>query len=240
MSGFIQGGNAGPALTSALWDDGYQLFNSRDDGFPLAAPDIRWGVLRQGKFQDFSLYTVTEIGSGSQPPLLGGGIQLITGGTDDNEENMQLTRVLFKLATGYPVWFVTELASDDVILGEVLAGLCIIDTTLIAGMTDGIYFEKAATSAALSLTAIKNSSSTSKVLSTNLVDDTFIRLGFYFDGAGTIIPWVNEVPLTSLAITTNIPDDEFLSPSFAVKAGDGNARTLSIRHYVAAQKRQVT
>lgn len=136
----------------------------------------------------------------------------------------------FKFDSTKKIRFAMRFKINDVTESDFIAGLCITDTTLIDGMTDGIYFKKADGDVTLQLVAEVGSVETAVDVA-ELVDDTFIDVEFYYDGS-VMRAWVDGLPAAKLepAAWTAEP----LALSFAVQAGEvTNAKVLSV-DYIGA------
>jgi hypothetical protein len=69
-----------------------------------------------------------------------------------------------------------------------------------------------------------------------MVNDTFISLGFYYDGASSIQYSVNGV-VVGTSVTTNLPDDEDLTVSIALQNGEAVAKTMTVDYVFVAKER---
>lgn len=185
--------------------------------------------------------TKVEAGYGSASAALanvqGGVLQVINAGGDNDSYQAQLKGEPFKLLTGKFTYFEAKFKASEKTQIDLLFGLCITDTTLIAGMSDGVYWRKDDGDAYLDCVSIKNGSPTAKTQIGSLVADTWIRLGFYFDGYSTITPFINGTEYTAQNITTNLANDEELTPSFAIMNGEAAAKTLDLDYIFAVQAR---
>lgn len=197
-------------------------------------------------FNDFMTYvagdwtiTTTEAGAGSAteaPANVAGGVLLVTTDDADNDNDfLQLKGEPFTFATGKKTWFKTRFACDDATQSDIVFGLQITDTSPLA-VTDGVYFIKDDGAATFDLEVMKNSTSTSTTSVATLVDDTYISLGFYFDGVDKIKVFVNDAHVAT-SVTTNMPDDEELTVSFGIQAGEAAAKALSVDYLFAATER---
>ena len=73
-----------------------------------------------------------------------------------------------------------------------------------------------------------------------LVDATFVTLAWYYDGAATVLGFVDNVQACSLTLSgANLTalDDETLTMSFALQAGEAVAKTATIDWIFAAKER---
>jgi len=208
--------NADPAVGHIFFDD-FQEFR-------LAGTDIGW--------------INTETGAGTE--LIGdaaGGVLILTNAVADNDSHeLQWNGEQFKLATGKPLWFEARIKVNESIQHDLLIGLCITDTTLIDGHSDGVYFGKDDGDQNINFVTNKNTTPTSTDTTADLADDTWVRLGFFFDGAGSVFAYVNGV--LKATHTTNIPDDEELAVSICTQAGEAtNVKILSIDYVKVVQIR---
>lgn len=115
-----------------------------------------------------------------------------------------------------------------------MLGLQITDTTPLA-VTDGVYFLKADGSTTLNLLVTKNSTSTTTAAAT-LVDDTYVTVGFVYNGSDKIDVFVNDVRIAT-SVTTNLVDDEELTLSFGIQNGEAAAKVLSLDYLFVSKER---
>ena len=109
---------------------------------------------------------------------------------------------------------------------------------------EGTYFHqvgetlviKADGSTSVSLVVEKNGTATTTTSVATVANDTFIRLGFYYDGASVIEYSVNGVTLGT-SVTTNLVDDEDLTPTFAIQNGEAVAKTMTVDYIFVAKER---
>lgn len=192
---------------------------------------------------DTNHWTITkvELGYGSATAVLqniAGGVLLVTNAAADNDSyQAQFNGEPFKLLTGKFCYCEAKFRTADPTQVDLLFGLAITDTTLIAGFSDGVVWRKDDGDAYLDCQAVKNTTATTKAAVGTLAADTWTRVGFYFDGYGHITPFLNGVEYASLEISTNIPDDEELTPSFAIMNGEAAAKSVYIDYLMAVQAR---
>lgn len=186
-----------------------------------------------------SAYTVTLVEGGAGETTIalvagaaGGELLITTDAAENDGANIQGKGEAFKLTSGKPCYFGCELKISDATQSDVLVGLCITDTDLLGGMTDGIYFRKVDGSAALSFVLEKDSTETTGAVLT-MVADTFYTLEWYFDGTN-VDSYVDGVLQTRLAMT-NLVDDEEITPSIHFLTGEAVAKTANIRWIRAIQ-----
>lgn len=187
---------------------------------PVASTDTPFG---------FSV-TLVEAGAGettlARTDGVGGLLLITTDAAEDDGANLQVTNEAFKLTTSQRlVYFGARLKLSEATQSDILVGLCITDTTLLGGMTDGVYFEKLDGGATWSCTTEKNSTETQTDSIATLVADTYVILEFMFEGAKVNF-YVDGV--LKATHTTNIVDDEELTPSIHFLTGAAAAITCTI------------
>ncbi|RJQ29210.1 hypothetical protein C4571_02130 [Candidatus Parcubacteria bacterium] len=173
-------------------------------------------------------FTTTETGVNTVviSTTAGGRLLLTTGATENNGISMQLTGEAFKLESNKPLYFGTKLQVNDADQVDLFIGLCITDTDLAGGMTDGVYFESLDESASISCVTEKDSTETQTDSTGTLVDATDKTLEFYWDGSTYIHFYIDGTLVASSS--TNIPTDEELTLSIELLTGEGTANTCSI------------
>lgn len=173
--------------------------------------------------------TVVEVGAGTSTCVLadaaGGNMLMTCAANEDDGPQIQLKGESFKLGGQYPCYFGIRFKVNDADQVDFIAGLCITDTSLLGGMTDGVYFQTVDEAAALTIEIEKDSVASSGSIHT-LVDDTWVIAEFYFDGT-YVDSYINGTLQTRLAVT-NLPDDEELTVSLALLTGEAVANTATI------------
>lgn len=199
-------------------------------------------------FDDFDDYvaaewTITETGTGTRAVgNLDGGILVITNGASDDDANFlqwsgstnAATVETWKFVAGKELWLKARFKISDATQSDFVLGLQITDTTPLA-VTDGVYFLKADGSTTLNLLVTKNSTSTTTAAAT-LVDDTYVTVGFVYNGSDKIDVFVNDVRIAT-SVTTNLVDDEELTLSFGIQNGEAAAKVLSLDYLFVSKER---
>ena len=193
-------------------------------------------------FEDFDYYTaadwtVTETQAGATQALTDGdgGLLLLTNTAADNDlVALQKVGESYRFASGKKLFFEARFKVSNATQSDVVMGLQITDTTPL-DVTDGVFFLKSDDSTTISLLVEKNSTATTTSVGT-LADDTYIRLGFYYDGNSSIQAFVNGTYVATSA-TTNLVDDEDLTISFAIQNGNAVARTMTVDYIYVAKER---
>jgi len=194
-------------------------------------------------FNDFDTYaaadwTVTETDAGATQALTDGdgGLLLITNTAADNDlVALQKKGESFRFASGKKLWFEARFKVSDATQSDLVMGLQITDSTPL-DVTDGVFFIKADGAATVNLLVEKNNTATTTSSVATMVDDTFITLGFFYDGDSTIYYFVNGA-LGGSSVTTNLPDDEDMTVSFAIQNGEAAAKTMTIDYINVAKER---
>jgi hypothetical protein len=99
-----------------------------------------------------------------------------------------------------------------------------------------VFFIKADGSTSVSLLVEKNGTATTTSSVATMANDTFISLGFYYDGASSIQYSVNGV-VKGTSVTTNLVDDEDLTVSIALQNGEAVAKTMTVDYVFVAKER---
>jgi hypothetical protein len=233
--------------------------------FPLPDPTSVSQV-----FQDFNQYvagdwTVTNTGSHATIGLIAGAGGLVDAAGGASSVTSDIGAILsnplsFNLpvnasSSSYPpstkAWFsgtmkATTAANDQLQIGVTSANSALTPT-------DGIYFNKAAGSAAVTFVVRKSSSSlaataysTGTSTVTTLVDATLVELAWYYDGKGYIKVYVNNAEVCSVdvggstgAVVATFPQAVALGGGFGIKAA-ATAPTTSdfiVDYLLVAQER---
>lgn len=197
-------------------------------------------------FDDFDRFvaadwtiTTTEAGAGDASEALAnvdGGVLLITNDAADNDADFfQKVGESFKFEAGKKLWFKARFKVSDATQSDFVMGLQITDTTPL-DVTDGVFFQKDDGDASLDFHVEKNNTATSASAIHTVVSDTWLSVGFYYDGVSEVQYFVNDVKLGTSA-TTNLPDDEELTISFGIQNGEAVAKTMSVDYILAVKER---
>ncbi len=183
--------------------------------------------------------TETEGGAGDAAITIddaaGGVLKIVNDGADNDSVELQYHAELFKMATGKPCWFETRVKISDATQSDFAVGLVATDTTVIDGTDDGVYFKKDDGDANIDFVTTKNGTGTATDTTVDAADNTWVKLGFFFDGASTVYGYVNGV--LKVTHTTNICDDEELTVTLAVQNGEAAAKTFYVDYVKAVQVR---
>lgn len=197
-------------------------------------------------FDDFDTYTagdwtVTETDAGATQALTAGdgGLLLITNTAADNDlVALQKNPAAFSFTAGKKLFFRARFKVSDATQSDLVFGLQVVDTTPL-DVTDGVYFLKADGSAAVSVVCRKNATtgSTSASSIATLADDTYITLGFAYDGEGKVAYEVNGNVVGSLDASSAYLPDTTCTVSFALQNGEAVAKTMTVDYVFVAKER---
>ena len=194
-------------------------------------------------FEDFDYYTagdwtVTETDAGATQALTDGdgGLLLITNTAADNDlVSLQKKGESFRFESGKALFFEARFKVSDATQSDVVIGLQITDTTPL-DVSDGVFFIKADGAATVNFLVEKNNTATTASAIATMANDTFIRLGFYYDGASAVQYFVNGT-YTGSSVTTNLPDDEDMTITIAIQNGEAAAKTMTVDYVYVAKER---
>lgn len=183
--------------------------------------------------------TTTEAGGGDASEDLAGdercGALLITNDSNDNDlDALQGTEEIWKLEAGEKLWFETRLKINDVDQVDMFVGLAITDTTVL-DTSDRVGFQIDDENASILCKTEKNGTETSTDSGVDGADDTYVRLGFYWDGVSAVRFYVNRALVATH--TTNVPDDENLCLTIHFQNGEAAAQTCHIDYFYVCMER---
>lgn len=198
-------------------------------------------------FNDFQQYvaadwTVTNTSSHATIGLTAGagGLISLAGGSSSvtNDIAAIISNPLdFNFTSGQQVWYYVGFKATTAINDQIQLGL----TTANAALTPtaGIYFNKAAGASTIDFIVRKSSTSTTQSAVATLVDATFIRLGFYYNGKDAVDVFVNDSKVYSQTVLTNLPTSTALAAATGLKASATAPTTsdLIVDFTMAAQDR---
>ena len=189
-----------------------------------------------GNFDAVGAYTKTATtGTTLLINAAGGVVEASTAATLNDVTSFQSNSESVQLAAGKPAFFEARAQLSDATASAMVVGLCKTNTTLFTAISDGVYFSKQSGGTALSFNVAKSGSTTQQTNLATLANSTYMRLGFYFDGAGNVTPYVNGV--AGIAVATNVPNTQTLTPTFGVQAGAGAVKKLDVDYYQFMQAR---
>lgn len=197
-------------------------------------------------FDDFDKYTAadwtittTEAGAGSATEAVSdadGGVLLITNDDADNDADFfQWASETYTFTAGKKLFFKARVKVSDATQSDFVLGLQITDTTPL-DVTDGVFFQKDDGDANLDVHVEKDGTATSSTAVHTVVDDTWMVLGFAYNGLDAVDFFVDDARVATLAVA-NLPDDEELTISFGIQNGEAAAKTMSVDYILVAKER---
>ena len=219
------------AETHSKWVNGNLVFYTarRDEWIYAMGPDVKQFIedfaqpnLDAALLQGWT-NTAVEGGTGTSTHIAktgDGKLGVLRWDAAANENDglqSQLLCETFKLATDKPMYFGAHWAITEKTQSDAILGICITDTSVIASVSDGVYFMTNDGDANLDVVTEKDSSATTTDTGVDLVDGAFVTTEFFFDGAGTIRFYVDGTLVATH--TTTIPDDEYLTATIAYLNG---------------------
>ena len=176
----------------------------------------------------------------------GGGILTLTNATADDDSifmqwkgdsDAETASEIFTLETDRKLWFASRVKVSDVDATDFIMGLQNADTTPLTAPANGVFFQSDDGDAELDAHVYKGSAASSSTNVLTLLDDTYFRLGFYFDGANVISFFNGDNSLGQIT-TNDFPTTE-LTVSFGVRNGEAAAKSMSIDYIFVAKERPV-
>ena len=167
----------------------------------------------------------------------GGELTLTTNDAEDDAEQRVYKTESFKLVSGKKLWFEARAKMSAATEADMVLGLIANENLTAVGdllPADGVVFKKDDGDTHIDVNSSKDGTDDTAAEEGTL-DTDYHRYGLYFDGNGTITPYIDGVAGT--ALDTTICDDEELAPTVMVRAGDGNARTLTVDYIRVVQER---
>ena len=165
----------------------------------------------------------------------GGYLTMTTNDADDDSIEMQMNGEAWKLATGKTLVFEVRMKGADVSEFDWFVGLAITDTTVMTAVTDRIGFECPDSTGDIDAISEKDGSQTTTDSAQDLADDTFVTLRFEAEGTGKVRYYVDGSLVATH--TTNIPEDEALTPTICIRNASGAARTMTLDYILVARDR---
>lgn len=197
----------------------------------------------------------TAINSGTIAILdsVHGGVARLSGAatTDDSGYGIQGDAEYVALRANTKTAFLSRVrfgntgsTGNTVTQSDVLAGICVQDTSLLAGLTDGIYFRKADGAATIECVVERDSVELASGAIATLSESTWYDLAIAVEMSGTAGSGVarffidgSEVAAIS-SLTMPYESEEYLTPSIEFMSGDNSGtRFLDVDYLGAAGAR---
>ncbi|MDH3376522.1 MAG: hypothetical protein OEQ39_06085 [Gammaproteobacteria bacterium] len=212
-------------------------------------------VLKGGKFSEVAdhsewLVSVTDgDGDGLETITIAdnggsGWLEIKTNNKAADDVEIQKNGESFAFTTSKDLWFETKIAIDDVDQDLVFVGLTVADTDVLGSFGNDFIGFRFTTNAANVFIHAKNGTITTNTLTTSWTDSGATVggnakvLAFKVDGSdGDVWAYVDGVQVASAASSTTLPNDEALSPVFAIRTADTGADSLFVDYLEIRQTR---
>lgn len=196
-------------------------------------------------FDDFDRYAaadwvITDTGISTHALVAGDGglLQVATAAAANDASFYQQLTAAFLMGAGKKAFFKTRLKVANATNAVLQTGLIVATTTPLTA-TDGIFFQKDTGDTHLDVYCQKDTTTgkTSKADVAELANDTFVELGFYYDGESNVYFYVNSALVAKLDASSTYLPDAALALSFGVVTGGVVAETLTMDYIFAAKER---
>lgn len=183
-------------------------------------------------------WVVTEVGVATQAIAANelNGALLITNAAADNDSSEQQSTEQFVVFTeNKRLWFETKLKVSDATQSDLFVGFATTDTTVIAGTTDSIGFRKDDGDANIDVVTEDATVETLTDTTSDLANDTYVTLGFFWNGLNAVEFYVNRV--RKATHTATIEQTNSLALTFAIQNGEAVAKTMTIDYLYICMER---
>lgn len=191
-------------------------------------------------FNDFDVYTSgdwTNTATGSVTNAIvagdGGWLSLLNSAANADLNSLQLKVATFAITAGKEAWFKARLKTSSATNAALIVGLVQTTTTPLT-VTNGVYFSKAAASTSLTC-KVTGASTTSTVSAATMADDTFITMGWHYNGSNLVTVYINGNRVASVP-TTNLPSTA-LNLTIAESNGTAAAITTTVDYALCSTER---
>lgn len=187
---------------------------------------------------DASSWVVTETDSNATEAIaadvVGGALLLTNTAADNDVVQLQSAEEWYKMAVGKRSWYEIKFKVSNATQCDIYVGFGTTDTSIVAGTTDFVGFTKADDSTTFqSITELAASATTNTLLT--LADDTYVTVGFYWDGISRVYFYNNRSLVNTH--TATLPTTNGLAMTACLQNGNGVARTMTIDYIFAAMER---
>lgn len=187
---------------------------------------------------DWTVVKDSGASAGIGADVLNGVLELTsTATTDDDGASVQGNEV-FALSTGKYVWFQTRIKCNDADQTDICVGLTVNFATNPEAMlaaADRIVFQVNDGNASILCKTEASGTETSTDSLVDLVDDTYVTLGFRAWGTGQVEFFVDRKLVATH--TTNIPTTELTAAAMSVSGSATGTRTTSVDYILVSATR---
>jgi len=179
--------------------------------------------------------TVVEVGGTTSAvvgDVSGGALTITCAGNEDDGYSMQLGNAnsgeWCDFSAEYTTYFGIKFQVNDADQTDFLSGVCVTDTALLGGMTDGMYFRSVDETGVLNFVMEQDSVESVTAVGT-LTDAADVTAEFYYSGSNVYV-YINSALVATIADTdANFPNDELLRLSLEFLSGEAVANTCQVR-----------
>jgi hypothetical protein len=194
--------------------------------------------------------TKEEHGSGAAmavcPDMVNGILYMMTDNADHDSYELVQDCECWKLVLNYPLYAEIRFALTDPVQSEFWFGLINHDHYFpVYSPTDFVTFDIDDEDNELDFHTCKNSAQTMNLALTLITPYTWYRIGFHWDGAGTVRWFVfrdGDAPqycISTGQVTADIPDDETLALGFGLRNGEADSKGLFVDYVKCTQLRVI-
>lgn len=168
----------------------------------------------------------------------GGWLALVNSAANNDLNSLQRVAATFAIVAGNEAWFKCRFKVSSATNAALIIGLIQTTTTPLT-VTDGIYFSKPAATTTMSIKSAASSAIVTAGTTFTLADNTFVNVGFHYDGNATIYIYVNNSRIGSFTPGTSLPSAA-LNLTIAESNGTAAAITTTVDYILAATQRPST
>ena len=170
---------------------------------------------------------------------VGGEANLTSAATTDNDGASIQANETFSIDANKSVWFETRIKCNDADQTDLCFGLTVNFATNPEAMltaADRVVFQVNDGNASILCKTEKNGTETSTDSGSDLADDTYVKLGINIDGTTSVKFYIDDLLVATH--TSNLPDDENLTPAAMSLSGSASGtRATTIDYILAVQER---
>jgi len=196
-------------------------------------------------FNDFHVYTAgdwtetaTSVGTGTSASAISdaaGGVVTLTSAANENDGAFYESQgESWTITAGKKMWIKVRFKTSDATQSDIIFGLHSTSTTPQTA-ANRFLFESVDGSAAVYFNSDDNTNDEDSTTVATLADATWITLAAYYDGAGNVLLFADNVHITTFTPTT-IPTTE-LALGWGQLNGSASVETLDVDYILVAKER---
>jgi len=192
--------------------------------------------------------TTTEEGSGSATEAcideVNGVLQVCNAGADNDSDELVYGCECWQLVDCYPLYAEARVRVDDPDAADWWFGL-IVGDSFWGQPTDYVVFWSDVDMGGDDIHFACYDGALTDVFCASMADNTWYRVGFHWDGAGTVRWFVftdaqeGGYCIATGSMTTNIPQDEELNVGFGIRNAEADAHCIDVDYIYVVQKRVI-